>query len=205
LIKEVISDEKSPVENDKAVTTKVVERNVLTKEEYERRKKIQEKFDREIEELRDQRIQMIVFALGKEEYAIEIDKTREVVVTPPISKMHRTPDYIPGLANIRGRVVVVINLADKFSITEAQGNDMGYTIVLKESGYNAGILVDKVPSTLIIEGKQLESSSGLMAETALDQTFIKGLIKMESRMIFFLDIQELIESDKMAVMPELKD
>ena len=73
---------------------------------------------------------------------------------------------------------------------------------IKNEKFKAGILVSEVPTTLKVEGDIIESSSGIMSNTALDETFIKGLIKKDDGMIILLDIIELIEGDEIRVIAE---
>lgn len=182
---------------------RVLPANYLTKEEMEERERLKEKYDREIKALQGQSVQLIVFKLGGERYALEIDKVKEIVPTPEVSKLPRAPRFMKGVANIRGSVMVVMDLEEKFELfrTEDQ-TDKGFTLVIKNEKFKAGILVSEVPTTLKVEGDIIESSSGIMSNTALDETFIKGLIKKDDGMIILLDIIELIEGDEIRVIAE---
>lgn len=182
---------------------RVLPTNYLTKEEMEERERLKEKYDREIKALQGQSVQLIVFKLGGERYALEIDKVKEIVPTPEVSKLPRAPRFMKGVANIRGSVMVVMDLEEKFELfrTEDQ-TDKGFTLVIKNEKFKAGILVSEVPTTLKVEGDIIESSSGIMSNTALDETFIKGLIKKDDGMIILLDIIELIEGDEIRVIAE---
>ena len=177
--------------------------NYLTKEEMEERIRLKEKYDREILQLRGQNIQLIVFKLGGERYALEIDKVKEIVPAPEVSKLPRAPHYMKGVANIRGEVMVIMDLEDKFELFKTDEiEEKSFTLVIKNDRFKAGILVSEVPTTLKVLGDIIESSSGIMTNTVLDETFIKGLIKQEDGMIILLDIIELIESDEIRVIAE---
>lgn len=177
----------------------------ISQAEKQRREKLKIKFAEEINRLRGKRVHLIVFRLGAEEYAIEIGKTREVVVTPNISKAPHAPDYVRGVADIRGSVIMAIDLAQKFRLTHATENKdriPPYTLVLNHALYRVGILIDEVPVTLVVEGDRINSSSGVMTEDSIHETFIKGVIKEKDRMIFYVDIDGLLESDGANVLPE---
>ena len=60
-----------------------------------------------------EKVQIIVFKLGDSEYALEIGQIKEVVPTPPISKVPLTPPYIRGIANVRGNILAIIDLEKK--------------------------------------------------------------------------------------------
>jgi len=174
----------------------------LTEAEYNKRHSLQSRFDTELANLAGEKVHLIVFELGEEEYAFDLAKTREVVSTPPISKMPYTPEYIKGVTEIRGSVIQVFNLAQKFQLSKSEDSKERYTVVMENDQVKVGILVPKVPTTLIVKGEEIKSSSGIVSETALDTTYIKGIIKLDGRMIFWIDIDELIESDKVSMMTE---
>ncbi|UXX79504.1 chemotaxis protein CheW [Reichenbachiella carrageenanivorans] len=183
---------------------RVLPANFLTKEEMEQRNRLKAKYDQEIKQLKGKSIQLIVFRLGGERYALEIDKVKEIVPAPTVSQLPRAPKYMKGVANIRGSVMVIMDLEEKFELFKSEEDikEKLFTLVIKNERFKAGILVNEVPTTLKVQGDIIESSSGIMNNTVLDETFIKGLIKNEDGMIILLDIIELIESDEVRVIAE---
>src|SRR6478609_4820459 len=80
------------------------------------------------------RIQLIIFKLGSEEYALPIDQIKEVVLTPRIAKMPQTPSYIKGVANIRGSIIAILDLEEKFGIDRSidkTSESFHYTLVVE--------------------------------------------------------------------------
>lgn len=182
---------------------RVLPANFLTKEEMEERKRLKAKYDQDILSLRGKSVQLIVFKLGGERYSLEIDKVKEIVPVPTVSKLPRAPKYMKGVANIRGSVMVIMDLEEKFELFKSEDiSEKTFTLVIKNERFKVGILVSEVPTTLKVQGDIIESSSGIMQNTVLDETFIKGLIKQEQGMIILLDIIELIESDEVRVIAE---
>ncbi|MEO9967363.1 MAG: chemotaxis protein CheW [Reichenbachiella sp.] len=185
------------------IAKRVLPANYLTPEEMENRQQLKAKYDQEIQQLKGQSVQLIVFVLGGERYALEIDKVKEIVPKPETSKLPRAPEYIKGVANIRGSVMVIMDLENKFELFKPEEiNEKNFALIIKSDRFKAGILVAEVPTTLKIQGDVIESSSQIMSNTVLDETFIKGLIKQEDGMIILLDIIELIESDEIRVIAE---
>lgn len=176
--------------------------NYLSGPEFDKRQKLKVKFDNDLKSLSGSKVHLIVFELGVEEYAFDLAKSREVVVTPAISRIPHTPEYIKGVAEIRGSVIEVFHLAQKFNLAGANEMKGQFTMVMQCEQSRVGILVEKVPTTLIVQGDEIKSASGIVADTTLDETYIKGIIKVNDRMIFYVDIQELIESDKMSAIAE---
>lgn len=172
----------------------------LTEEEFKERERLKAKFDEDISNYAGKDIQLITFRLGVERYAIEIDRIKEVVPTPYISKIPHAPSFIRGVSNIRGSVMVILDLADKFELDTKNNEDKKFVLVTHSDEFKAGVLVDEVPVTLKVSGDSIVSSSGILKNTSLDETYIKGLIKTEEGMIIFIDIAELIKEDEVSVV-----
>ncbi|MGL1887060.1 MAG: chemotaxis protein CheW [Reichenbachiella sp.] len=171
----------------------------LTEEEHKERERLKVKFDKDISSYAGKDIQLITFKLGIETYAIEIDKVKEVVPTPYISAIPHAPTFIKGVSNIRGAVMVILDLADKFKV-DAKGQTKEFVLVTQSGNSRAGLLVNEVPITMKVSGDTIVSSSGILQNTSLDETYIKGLIKTEDGMIIFIDIAELIKEDEVSIV-----
>lgn len=176
----------------------------ISEGEYQQRQRLKEKFDQEIAGYRGKQLQLITFPMGSEKYAVDIDAIKEVVPTPVISKIPHAPAYIKGVSNIRGIVMVILDLTAKFELNnnEEQKELSPFTMVINGTSYKAGMLVTQVPTTLKVNGDDIVSSAGLLSHTALDETFIKGLIKTEEEMVIYLDVRELIEDDELKIMTQ---
>lgn len=148
-----------------------------------------------------ERLQLIIFKLGKEEYAMNIDQIKEVVITPRIAKVPQTSQYIKGVANIRGNIIAIMDLEERFSLIDTttnvnpQINIANYTLVVESEEFKVGILVKEVPNTLSVRTSDIDSSSDIIRYSALDEKCIKGIVKSGDRMIILIDMFELLSID----------
>lgn len=144
--------------------------------------------------------QIIVFRLGEEEYALHIDQIKEVVITPGITKMPQTPGYVKGVANIRGNIIAIIDLEEKFALKrpESQNSSNNYTLVVESDDLKVGILVREVPNTLTISASNFDESVGILNDVQNDSNYIKGIIKSDDRLIIFIDIFKVIDLEAMS-------
>ncbi len=173
---------------------------LLSKMEYERRQKLHEKFTADVKELDGKQVHMIVFRIEQEEFALEISKVNEVVVTPKITRMPQAPKYVPGIATIRGKGVVTLDLAYKLGYVDSAeklSERSEYTIVIKTNRFTVGVLVPEVPVSQVVAGNRIQTADDSVSETSLDETYIKGLIRTKDRLIFYIDIDEMIEGDRL--------
>lgn len=172
----------------------------LTKEQLETKRVLKIKYDKEIQALSGQTLQLIKFELGGDQYAVAINKIKEVVPTPILSKIPNAPTHIKGLANIRGAMTVIMDLVEKFELTTSGSHDddhSKFTMIIESTQFKVGILVNEVPTTIKVLGDIVESANGLVHNTALDKTYLKGLIKLNGNVIIFIDIIDLIESESL--------
>lgn len=148
-------------------------------------------------------MQIVVFKLGQEEYGLHIDQIKEVVITPTITRMPQTPAYVKGVANIRGNVIAILDLEEKFDLKRYEaGTDVknNYTLVIESEDYKMGILVREVPNTLSISSDRVENSV-LTGDLQTDQTYITGIVKLEKRLVIMIDIFKVIgEQDAAALI-----
>jgi purine-binding chemotaxis protein CheW len=139
-------------------------------------------------------LQIVVFKLGQEEYAMPIEQIKEVVITPAITKMPQTPDFLKGVANIRGNVIAILDLEEKFGLKEKLQSSTRaghYTLVIESDEYKMGILVREVPNTLTISSASIEASVFTGGQQA-ELSYISGIVKLDKRLIIIIDIFKVI-------------
>ncbi|MEO9967368.1 MAG: chemotaxis protein CheW [Reichenbachiella sp.] len=140
---------------------------------------------------------LVVFPVGSEEYAFEIAQIKEVVTVPPISPIPQTKSYIRGVANVRGNVLAVLDLARKFGLKKQEAEDyINYVIVIKSEKIKVALASSQVPETFIIKDSQIDSTADVIRKSSSEQNYIKGIIKKDKRMIIFIDVLEMMENEQ---------
>lgn len=142
--------------------------------------------------------QIVVFKLGQEEYGLSIDQIKEVVITPTITRMPQTPPFVRGVANIRGNVIAILDLEEKFGLvrsneTRTTGNN--YTLVIESDEFKMGILVREVPNTLSIATSSIEGSI-FTGDQQSEQSYITGIVKLDKRLVIMIDIFKVISENE---------
>ncbi len=153
-------------------------------------------------------VQLIIFKLGNEEYALHIDQIKEVVLTPGIAKIPQTTEYIKGVANIRGNIIAIVDLEKKFNLkskaaeeTEETGN---YTLVVESDAFKIGVLVTEVPNTLTVSEADIDNDSSALQYSSLNEECIRGIVKYGERMIIMVDLIKMMESEEIQSVSGLK-
>jgi len=136
----------------------------------------------------------LTFALGNEEYGLEILKVREIIGFMDITAVPQMPPYIKGVINLRGQVIPVIDLRAKFSMASAEVTEQTCIIVVEitQQGrkFNTGIVVDHVSEVLDIAGENIEESPQFGSDVKTD--FILGMGKVGDRVKILLDIDKVL-------------
>lgn len=146
------------------------------------------------------RYQLIVFKQGNEEYGLAIDQIKEVVLTPTITKMPQTPSFVKGVANIRGNIIAIIDLEEKFGLVDKNTQNPAtgkYTLVGASEEFKVGILVKEVPNTLAISQADIDETVNIIQDDTQDNSYIKGIVKVNNRIIILIDIYQLISKHEL--------
>lgn len=149
---------------------------------------------------------LVVFKLGTEEYAIRIDQVKEVTVTPNITRMPRTPDFVKGVANIRGDIIAIIDLERRFTIKpdpEKLGTSTSYTLVLEAEDYTIGVDVKEVPQSLNLPLSKIDKTPSFLQDVSVSETFIEGIAKTGNRLIIVLDIHKILTQEEVTQLPNI--
>ena len=132
-------------------------------------------------------LQIAVFVLGKEKYAIPISQIEEIIKYQKITNLPSQPEYVEGLMNVRGRVIVVINLAKKLKFNIENIEDKRI-IIANVDGHIVGMSVDYVNEIIKVKQEDIQNSE----ESGVKVDYVKGIIKHNNDIIILLDLQKLI-------------
>ncbi len=144
----------------------------------------------------------LTFYLDEELFGLNILLVREVLEYTAITKVPMTADFMRGVINVRGHVVPVIDLRQKFGMEtiEQTVNTCIIIVELEIEGESAtmGALVDGVQEVLDIAPEQIEASPRLGSR--IDTRFIQGIGKLGERFVILLDIQDIFSSQELSMI-----
>jgi len=141
----------------------------------------------------------LTFKLSNETYGIEILKVQEIIGLMNITSIPRTPDFVRGVINLRGKVIPVIELRKKFNMETVEDTDHTCIIVVQVMGTGTpitmGILVDEVSEVVDITENQLEPPPSF--GTNIDTAFILAMGKLKDTVVILLDIDKVLTAYEM--------
>jgi purine-binding chemotaxis protein CheW len=146
----------------------------------------------------------LTFALGREEYGLEILKVREIIGYMDVTAVPRTPPYVKGVINLRGQVISVIDLRRKFAMEDAARTEQTCIVVVEiaQAGrkLSIGIVVDRVSEVLNIAAETIEDAPAF--GTAVDTDFILGMGKIGDAVKILLDIDRVLTATEVVGLPQ---
>ena len=147
--------------------------------------------------------QLVVFALGKEEFGIDISRVREIVRLQNITTIPQSMDFVEGIVNLRGQIVPIVDQCKRFLVADRSGSSdtERRIIVVNMSGQNIGILVDGVSEILRIPDESIEPTPPIVA-SGVSSDFIRGVAKVEGRLIIFLDLDRIFSVEEQEALTQ---
>ena len=146
--------------------------------------------------------QFLTFHLGKEVFAIDISRIKEVLEFSSVTKIPRTPDFMCGVINLRGSVVPVIDLRLKFGMAETEKTVNTCIIVVEmvvdDEVVILGALADSVQEVIDLEPEQIEPAPRI--GTKLNTDFILGMGKHNEQFIMILDVDKVFSSAELTAV-----
>jgi purine-binding chemotaxis protein CheW len=147
----------------------------------------------------------LTFKIASEEYGIEILKVQEIIGIMNVTRLPRTPDFVRGVINLRGKVIPVIDMRKKFDMDTQNDTEKTCIIVVQINTDNKevtiGIIVDEVYEVLDIDEEQIEPPPSF--GSSIDTTFILGMGKFDKKVVSLLDINKILTCEDKNVVAEV--
>jgi purine-binding chemotaxis protein CheW len=145
----------------------------------------------------------LTFVLADEDYGVEILKVREIIQMMNITAVPRTPDYVQGVINLRGKVIPVVDLRRKMGLPDGKRTEETCIIVVHIGEIEMGTIVDRVSEVMDIAAEQIDESPSFGASVNTD--FILGMGKAHGRVTTLLDIAQVLRDGEVRELSELAE
>jgi purine-binding chemotaxis protein CheW len=137
------------------------------------------------------REEYLTFLLGEEEYAVAIERVREVLKCPPVTEVPRAPAHILGVVTVRGEVVAVLDPRRRLGLPEAVPPPVAPRAVIVDVGHGpCGLLVDAVASVVRLPPGSVEPCPQGLGGAAAD--CLAGIGRDRDRLFTVLDLVALL-------------
>ncbi|MDP3589669.1 MAG: chemotaxis protein CheW [Methylobacter sp.] len=142
--------------------------------------------------------QFLTFQLAGEAYGVEILKVQEIRGWEAVRVIPNTPAFVKGVLNLRGSVVPIIDLRERFSLEHCEYSPKTVVIVLcvehGASQFVMGIVADAVSDVLDINLEDIKKSPNFGSK--IDTRYMRGMHVYKKKMIMLLDVDKLLNPDE---------
>ncbi|MDB5069964.1 MAG: cheW [Candidatus Eremiobacteraeota bacterium] len=135
-------------------------------------------------------IQVVSFKLGSEEYGVDIAQVQEINRMVAVTHVPRAPQFMEGVINLRGQLIPIIDLRARFGMPRAEHTKNTRIVVTEIGTKRVGMVVDSVSEVLRLDVAQIEPAPEMI--TGVDTEYIRGVGKIEDRLIILLDLAKII-------------
>jgi len=143
----------------------------------------------------------LTFALGKEEFGIEICYVTEIVGMQKITAVPDFPDSFEGITNLRGRIIPIMNIRKCFKKEVVEYNDRTCIIILDINNVAFGVIVDMVSEVIEIPAENIAEPPKFSASAS--NRYVKGVAKTGDTIKLILDCKKILSEDQLNVLDEL--
>jgi purine-binding chemotaxis protein CheW len=143
--------------------------------------------------------QLISFAIGDDQYGVDIMAVREIKGWTAITHLPRQPDYVRGVLNLRGVIVPIIDLRCRFGNGLTDATPMHVIIVIQVDGETVGLLADQVLDIIAVDPSQIQPVPKVSHDARTG--FLSGLVAIEKTMIALIDLKSLLTSQMQTRSP----
>ena len=150
----------------------------------------------------DELDQLISFAMGDENYGVDIQTVKEVIRLREITRLPKAPVFVKGVINLRGDIIPIIDLRERFNMEQQEYTNMTRVIVVEVDGRSVGMVVDSVSHVLRIEEGQIEPPPPCVGKVS--EEYIKGVGKVDEKLIVLLHITKILTTEEKVDLSKIK-
>ena len=145
----------------------------------------------------DDLLQLVIFQLGGEEFGVEIMQVQEIIRMPEITRIPQSPEYVEGVINLRGKIIVVISLDTRFGLNSKELDDDSRIIIVEVGDNVVGMVVDSVSEVLRLASSNVEPAPEIIS-TKIQADYLKGVGKLDDRLLILLDLERVLSDEELS-------
>ena len=137
--------------------------------------------------------ELISFAIGDEQYGVDIMAVREIKGWSENTHLPRQPDYARGVLNLRGVMVPIIDLRSRLGGGLTDATPLHVVIIVQVQQRQVGLLADRVLDIVAFEASKVQPVPRVASGGGSD--CLSGLVNAEAGMIALMDLEKLLATE----------
>ncbi len=142
--------------------------------------------------------QLVVFKIGEESFGVDISDVREIIKIDSLTVIPDTPKYVKGIINLREKIVVVIDLAEKLNIKASEDKDSKRIIITEMNAGTVGFIVDSCNEVIRMTGDKIEEAPQMITKK-INNEFLQGVGVLEDKLLILIDLGRVIDESDLSI------
>lgn len=143
----------------------------------------------------------VTFTLNNEMYAFDALQVQEIIEYSSVTKVPHLPDYLKGVINLRGTIIPVVDIKEKFGMQSGEYKKHTCIIVTEYSRGVMGLIVDSVSDILNILPQSISDAPDF--GTSINTEFIAGMAKAGDALVLVLDVDQVLTAEEASIVQQV--
>lgn len=152
--------------------------------------------------LQEENLHLVTFELSGEEFGVDIMQVSEVLPVPRVTRIPQAPECIRGLINLRGKILVVIDLNKRLGFPSKDTDSLSRIIIVEVKDTVIGMLVNSVKEVIRLPLSSIEPTPE-MIKSRINAEYLTGVGKMGNRLLILLDLARVLGEEEIEEINEL--
>lgn len=147
---------------------------------------------------------VIVFALGTEEYGVEVEKVRTIERMQPMTRVPKAPEFIKGVINLRGVVIPIIDLRSRFGLETQDYSDATRIIIVSQGEFEVGLIVDSANDVIDIDTDNIDNPPEIVG--GIKAKYLDGIARVgEQRLLVLLNLEQVLDRHEIQQLERVEE
>ena len=150
----------------------------------------------------EENLHLVIFELSGEEFGVDIMQVSEVIQVPRITRIPQAPECIKGLINLRGKILVVIDLNKRLGFPLKETDTLSRIIIVEIKDTFIGMLVNSVKGVMCLSLSSIQPPPE-MIKSKINAEYLTGVGKVGSRLLILLNLARVLGEEEIEELREL--
>ncbi|AKB13592.1 MAG: chemotaxis protein CheW [Methanosarcina thermophila] len=162
-------------------------------------------FEETLEEnskLQEESLHLVTFELSGEEFGVDIMQVSEVIPVPRITRIPQAPECVKGLINLRGKILVVIDLNKRLGFQPKDTDSLSRILIVEVKDTVTGMLVNSVKEVMHLPLSSIEPPPEII-KSKINSEYLTGVGKVGDRLLIILNLAKVLGEEEIEELNEL--
>jgi Chemotaxis signal transduction protein len=147
-------------------------------------------------------LHLVIFELSGEEFGVNITQVSEIIPILRITRIPQAPECIKGLINLRGKILVVIDLNKRLGFPSKETDTLSKIIIVEVKDAVIGMLVNSVKEVMHLSLSSIEPTPE-MIKSKINTKYLTSVGKTGNRLLILLNLARLLGEEEIEELREL--